>query len=226
MAFLSNKEFGELIGKSAQYINVQVGRGNLVRSGKLLDDTLPKNKAWLDKMRVKLGLAPKPAAVSPTPMPETAPPPPPIAAPVVPTTEFIPAVPSVPGGGHVADSNPFALEQEKKRLEVEKVRQEIRVKRAQAEKLEGALIPTEVVGSIIREMSESMKIAYLEALETYTVVVSAEHKLSTKQVAKIKGHFTTIINDTLKKQVAAAKKSLENVVAEYSETRGKGERRT
>tara|TARA_R110001606_G_scaffold380908_1_gene541718 strand:+ start:981 stop:1649 length:669 start_codon:yes stop_codon:yes gene_type:complete len=222
MAFYTNEEFGALIGKDAKYINVQVGRNNIIRSGKLIDDTFDKNRIWLEKMRAKLGLGPK-VEVVPAPAPVQVPSMPPISAPVdrsIPK-EYIPEAPN-----SNTSSSVYEMEREKAQLSNEKIRQEIRVKRAQAEKLEGGLIPVEVVASLILLMSESMKIAYMESLETYTVVVSAQAKLDNDQVAKIKKHFTAIINDNLKKQVSAAKRGLKNIVAEYSESRGQGERKS
>lgn len=116
------------------------------------------------------------------------------------------------------------IEKEKKLLEVEKLKSDARLSRLKAEKMEGFLIPTDLVKAVIRELSEAMKISYYEAIETYTVIVGAQVKLDNTQITKIKSHFTTIINDTLVKQVQISKKMINNIVAEYSETRGKGER--
>lgn len=226
MAWHTRKEFAVLAGYPDEgtkwkAINVYIKRGNIVCSGELIDDQFHKNKDWLNLTRAKKGLPPfgedkkstevisNPKIEEPKDEPEQAP-------------EVKPIKRS---SKNSSDLSIVQLETEIKRADLEKKQQDIKLLKIKEAKMKGELIPTDLVQSLIRELSEAMKIAYMDAIENYTVVISRQKKLTTKEESDIKSHFTRIINDALSRQTAVAKKGLKNIVSEYQEVRSRGEKK-
>lgn len=181
---------------------------------KHIDSEFPINKDWLEGQRDKRGLPPisvDPPKSTNTPVPE----------PKAPKTTAL----EVQQTTEVEKASSYNLNNQIKKADLEKRRQEIEKLKLQNAKLQGQLIPTDLVKSLIREFSEAMKISYLDAVESYTTIVAKQKKLTREQESKIKEHFTALINDTLKKQGVNAKKQLKNIVEDYQEVRGKGERK-
>ena len=229
MAYHKRKDFGAMCNIRSGDLSNYIKRGKVILSGELIDDSLYENAEF---MRKRAGVFPSTEKV------------------IVKTTKSVKPVnntkvesfniveperkkevsprfeePRIPAQSYYDSLDDKArLEAEKKALEVEKLKKENRILKSKAEKLEGELIPTDLVKSLIRELSEAMKIAYMESIETYTVIVSAQKKLTNDEVSGIKKHFTGLINDTISKQVVVAKKMLSNIVNEYSMSRGRGER--
>jgi len=209
-------------GTKWKAINVYIKRGNIVCSGELIDDQFHKNKDWLNLTRAKKGLPPfgedKKAVEELSPAPKIKEPvDEPEPAPEIKKTRKTSKNPN--------DLSIVQLETEIKRADLEKKQQDIKLLKIKEAKMKGELIPTDLVQSLIREMSEAMKIAYMDAIENYTVVISRQKKLSTKEESDIKSHFTRIINDALSRQTAVAKKGLKNIVSEYQEVRSRGEKK-
>lgn len=232
MAWHTRKEFAVLAGYPEEgtkwkAINVYIKRGKVVCSGELIDDQFHKNKEWLNLVRAKNGLpafgedkkskdvfSDAPEIKEPLDFPDSAPE---IKLPI-----------SSNGGGLISGRSGGSLvqlENEIKRADLEKKQQDIKLLKIKEAKMKGELIPTDLVQRLIREMSEAMKIAYMDAIENYTVVISRQKKLSTKEESDIKSHFTRIINDTLSRQTSVAKKGLKNIVSEYQEVRSRGEKK-
>jgi hypothetical protein len=115
------------------------------------------------------------------------------------------------------------LDLEIKRAELKKKIKEVSLLEIKELKARGEVIPTELVNSLIREMSEAMKIAYMDGIENYTVVIARQKKMSVQEEADVKKHFTELINNILKRQTYVAKRGLKSIVKAYQEIRGKGE---
>lgn len=173
-----------------------------------IDTTFPTNRDFMETQRAKRGLKAPKAKTKNSAKPPT---------PKAPKTE-------VPAQVEAAEGV-LSLEKQIKQADLKKKEQEIEKLKLQNAKLQGQLIPTELVKSLIREFSEAMKISYLDAVESYTTIVAKQKKLTREEESKIKQHFTALINDTLKKQGVNAKKQLKNIVEDYQEVRGKGERK-
>lgn len=217
MAYLSKKEFCEhtgLIKKDGKpYLNMlrqYVRRKKVVLcdDGEHIDTSFPTNRDFMDTQREKRGVKAPKAKVKNSTKPPT---------PKAPKTEVSAAAEAAEGV--------LTLEKQIKQADLQKKEQEIEKLKLQNAKLQGQLIPTELVKSLIREFSEAMKISYLDAVESYTTIVAKQKKLTREEESKIKYHFTALINDTLKKQGVNAKKQLKNIVEDYQEVRGKGERK-
>jgi len=229
MAFYTRKEFAQLAGlKNDRAINVYVQRGKILLSGKLIDDTIEQNKLWLDEQQYKnsdrLELKREQVIAQPTVKKTkskskkvqenntTELPPPPIRN----SEELTPI--------QKRTLSKADIDIKIKKASLEKTMEEIAILKVKKMKMHGELIPTDIVKSLIRELTEGVKIAYLDAMENYTVVISKQKKLTEVEKSNIKKEFTTIINKAVERQSYVANKGLKSIVEEYSQTKGVGER--
>lgn len=118
----------------------------------------------------------------------------------------------------------FKLELEQKRLDIEKRREEIRQLKLKNEKLEGELIPAELVKDIFRYNSKAMTTAFSQALENYLIVLGSEVKMNSSQMAKMRKQIVTTTNEAITEGVKLSLKQITELVNEFSQRRGKGER--
>tara|TARA_R110000796_G_scaffold60642_10_gene140348 strand:- start:3709 stop:4407 length:699 start_codon:yes stop_codon:yes gene_type:complete len=230
MAYYSRTEFAELAGlKSVKSLNAYVSRGNVIASGKFIDSEILENKEWLYKQQVKRGIIEEEIVHVPKPIKQK-----PVAKVVVPKKEvpiksekvakvvkdFVAPLPPETDPDRMTKAE---IDTAIKLAELKKKIADAQYSEIKVSKARGEVIPTDLVNSLIREMSESMKIAYMDGIENFTVVVARQKKMSVDEEANIKSHFTGLINDILKRQTFVAKKGLKNIIAAYQEVRGKGE---
>lgn len=212
--------------KNGAGINSYLKREVIILSGKFIDSELAINKAWLAEQRRKKGLdGPREIEVVKI-EPETEQ----IEKPKNEKSRIEPPKQvsrkkekEIPVETDPDKMTKADLELEIKRTELKKKLKEVSLLSIKEDKARGEVVPTELVNSLIREMSEAMKIAYMDGMENYTVVVARQKKMTTAEEAAIKSHFTGLINETLKRQTYVAKRGLKNVVKAYQEIRSKGE---
>lgn len=215
-------------------INVYIQRGSVVLSGKHIDDTHPQNSEWLKSQQERNYEQLKKSTVENKILSNVATLKPPRKGsvvkeeqvhekktPTLPPVHFTEPEEPVQSKGTITKTE---LDVKLKRADLEKRIEEIEILRVKKMKLHGELIPTELVKSLILELSEAIKLSYMDAIENYTVVVSKVKRLTEHEKSEIKNNFTEIINKALKRQIEIAKKGLKNIVEEYQEVKGKGER--
>jgi hypothetical protein len=220
MALLTRKEFSDLAGlPEGKGLGVYISRGKVLTNGKFIDSENLHNKEWLTNQRIQRGLdaseysiiQPKARKLKEIVIPSIANSKPKSTGPVLPPE-------TDPDRMTKAD-----LDLEIKRAELKKKIKEVSLLEIKELKARGEVIPTELVNSLIREMSEAMKIAYMDGIENYTVVIARQKKMSVQEEADVKKHFTELINNILKRQTYVAKRGLKSIVKAYQEIRGKGE---
>lgn len=118
----------------------------------------------------------------------------------------------------------FTLEIKNKTLDAEKKTEEIAILKVKKEKIQGILIPTELVKALIIHQSEALKVAYMEAVEGNIALFSQIAQLNADQIARLRKGLVQIVNKAITSSITHSKKTLNNIVKEYSETRGVGER--
>ena len=210
--------------KNGAGINSYLKREVIMLTGKFIDSELAINKLWLAEQRKKRGLdGPEKVEVIETEPEQVAKPnkeKSKLDPPVVKSRRKEKELPPETDPDKMTKSE---LELESKRAELKKKIADAQYSEIKVSKARGEVIPTDLVNSLIREMSESMKIAYMDGMENFTVVVARQKKMTVDEEANIKSHFTGLINDILKRQTFVAKKGLKNIIAAYQEVRGKGE---
>lgn len=84
------------------------------------------------------------------------------------------------------------------------------------EKLQGLLIPTDLVMSVIKLQSDSLKVAYHAAAENLILIIGQRKKLNNKDIADIRRDLTGTINQAVNVGVSESHKGIKKIVKEYS----------
>lgn len=112
-----------------------------------------------------------------------------------------------------------------KKTSIRKTQKDTEKLQLQIDKLNGILIPTELVRMVFVYFSKEMQTAFHQAADNLLVDFSTIKQLSSKEQADLRAKLVAITNKATTEGVKAGKKGLENIVNEYSQTRGKGERK-
>lgn len=194
-------ELAKLLGVSNAHISMAVKRGKLILNDeKKIDDSEPVNADWITaQMESKLGKFPE--------MQE----------------KFEKADVSNKSKGAIRSKHELELEQ--KKLDIEKRKEEIKKLRIQREKLEAKVIPADLVRDIFRRNGKAITSAFSQELEKYLTILSDKVDISSKQLAEMREQIVTSTNKAISEGVEQSIVEVKDLVDEYSETRGKGERK-
>jgi hypothetical protein len=222
MALLTYKEFAAKCGITTGNLSNYIKRKNVVASGEFIDDTFGKNADFLRKRQAKMGE--KPSIPAETVELE------PVSAPVQP-----PAVINSPAKGDKPAKAPkvtvskeaqdkYALELQKEAEELKKLQETNRYLKIKADKAEGILIPTEAVKLLFLQYSKAITNNFRNSLEGMVELLAFKYNLSAQDIADLRREGIDKINAAVSEAIEEAKSGLVNIVDEYSETKGKGER--
>lgn len=225
MAFHSKKEFAKLCGVRTGDLSNYIKRGKVVLSGEYIDDTNEVNAAFIEK---RTGRPPKTTtSISP---------PPKITAPEKRESKKQPPKPSNEEELVIPDSDieidalsislpPALLDKIDKITAIQKKAKEIAILELREQKIRGEVVPTEVVKSLFIQFSKGMMTAFQQAADAVITEVSHKKKLSSKDEASLRGKLITITNKYATEGRENSKKGIENIVNEYAEKRGRGEKK-
>lgn len=206
MAFHTQSQFAELIGKSRGWLNVYIKRGGLnnpIMSGEFIDDTVHQNKEFLLKWKQKLIEANKPATIKgPTSFPE--PIQKPLKAPRIEEPKEIELKPS-------ADDS---LDTLKKKAEIEYKLGQVKKLKLEQAKLIGENIPIDSVASLIASLSNGFQQSYKSGAESLMMELSNKYKIPVKGIAELKGKLFELINSSHDKGIKLSKKELKNIISD------------
>lgn len=114
-----------------------------------------------------------------------------------------------------------ALDKEKLKADLKKKLLDSDIAKITKEKLQGLLIPTELVTSVIKLQSDSLKIAYHAAAEHLILIIGQRKKLNNKDIADIRRDLTGTINEAVDVGVNESHKGIKKIVKEYSVNQSK-----
>lgn len=117
-----------------------------------------------------------------------------------------------------------AMDRDKLQADTDKKRHDAEIARIRMEKLQGLLIPTDLVVSVIQLQAESLKKAYHDAAEKLIIIFSQKKKLTNTEMGDLRRELTTVINNAIDDGIDESKKGVKKIVKEYSEVRGVGEK--
>lgn len=112
------------------------------------------------------------------------------------------------------------------KLRAEKLEEEITKLRLANEKSRGELIPVDVVKPLFIQFSKSIMTSFQNEAESILTEISHKHKLNREDQSELRSRFTTIINQAVDEGVKDSKKNIKHLSNEYSESRGRGERKS
>lgn len=89
------------------------------------------------------------------------------------------------------------------------------------EKLQGLLIPTDLVISVVKLQADSLKVAYHMAAEHLILIIGQRKKLNSKDIADIRRDLTGTINKAVDVGASESHKGIKKIVKEYSTKQSK-----
>jgi antitoxin component of MazEF toxin-antitoxin module len=118
----------------------------------------------------------------------------------------------------------FELDTEIKRQNLEKEKIAIQLQQAKLDKINGVTIPTELVKTVFIHHTKSITVAFHNGAETLLSKIAKLKGLDISEMADLRTELITIVNEAVDSSIAASKKTVESIVAEYSQKKDVGER--
>ena len=107
------------------------------------------------------------------------------------------------------------MDRNKLQADTDKKRHDAEISRIKMEKLQGLLIPTEMVTSVIQLQAESLKKSYHDASEKLIIIFSQKKKLNNKEMGDLRKELTGVINDAIDAGIEESKIGIKRIVSEY-----------
>jgi hypothetical protein len=209
MAFYPKKEWCELCGVTVGNLHNYINRGKTIMTADgMFDDSEPKNALFL-KTRLEL-LSGKSNEVKEDKAEKAK-------EPKKSTTK------AEPKAKESGDGDSYSLERRLKKQELLKKEAETRLLNLKEEKLKGEHMPTEMVKSIVVQLSQSFITAFKDSMEDFITIVGKSKGMNVNEIAEYRGKLSKMINQASVKSVDIAKKSINNIVNEYAVKREVGE---
>lgn len=218
MAVVTKKEFSQQCGFATNQLSVFISRNKIiVDSNGNIDNENLKNAAFLSKRKARI--------VFKSDMPS--------ASDINRQQEILKSQSepdSIQDSGKkkprkkTSDSEYFELETQQKELAIQKSKEEIELLRIRREKLNGELIPVELVKIIFSQHTKSVLVENHNFLEKILTVFAKSANLSKIESSKIREEILIELNKSAKKSLDESKKSIKEMISEFSEKRTKGQR--
>jgi len=219
MPFHSKSDFCDKCGIKPRELSTYVSRKNVILSGEFIDDSLPQNQKFIEKR--KLILEKKSKKTNPTkkksvkveddiPIKEKSLP------------KEITRPPKI--SGPESDSLDWELDQKRLRLQNIKIETETSLLTLKAQKQRGEVIPTDLVKSLFAQHFKSISTAFHHATDNLLVKIAAKKGLTRAEVADFRGEIILMVNEAIKHGANESRKNIQNIINEYSSTKGVGER--
>jgi len=205
MGLFSKKEFAQRAGVTTRYLSNYIRRGNifLTDDGDFLDDSVPQNAAFLDRMSAKKTKVEKGKKKKTT------------HAAAAPVTD--PAVTEKRNAR-------FDLDLRKKELDIAKTERETELLAMNLNKKSGVLIPTDLVKALFSQHAKSMTVSFYQAVENLLVDISKKAHLTAEDLSNLRGKLKEIVNSAVDNSVEESKKTLTTMLADFSDRKNSWER--
>ena len=210
MALLTKKEFAHKCGMPTNQLSVAVGRDKkvILREDGLIDDAEPTNALFFEMRQMKGKTIPKGLA----PMP-------------VFTREDRQMGPVT--NVQINNSSPsefLDLERQLKEKDLEKRKEEIIQLQLKNEKTSGSVVPLAVMQPLLMEYNRLLVNSYRYALDEFLTTIGKVAGLDNEQISWWRGEIVKTVNEASDKGITETIRQLQNIIIEYSNTRGAGER--
>lgn len=207
MALFSKKDFSLLCGLKTKDLAVYIKRGKVILSGDYIDDSLDANRSFVLKRK------------SSGKNQEVKPEEPNISTPNYSSLTKVKSKISTEDGKGL-----YALEKEKKALDIEKTTEEIALLQIKKEKQQGIVIPTDLVKIVFTQHSKSIVSSFHSAADTFLMQIAKKKGINRNEMAEFREELTNIINVAVEDSIKESKKQIKNIISEYSEKKGVGEK--
>lgn len=203
MGYLSKKDIADKLEISTRHLSVilkrAVDKGHVVMRGEKFDPEKPNNKFWLqnqlDKKAVK---KPPPSSKQPA---------------------------AASQKGKKAPADPAnSLEAQKISMQILKMQLEVEKLKIQNNKTRGDVIPSGLMRSLFLQHDQSILTESANTVTDILRIFAKRRELTETEVAEIKKEYTLALNNSVKKASELTINSLKNIIDEYSNKRGVGNR--
>ena len=207
MAYYSQADFGELIGKPRNWVHEYIKRGKIIMSGEVIDSKIEINKKFAEKWIAKKSEVKKKAPPKKLKSPN-------ISEPV--KVELPGPNISAPEEIDISDSKGDDLETAKKKAEIRFKISQIEKNDLQAAKLRGDSIPTVLVSGVVSTLGRSFQSSYKNGAEALLLEIAHKVKLPPKLEAEFKGQLIKLINKSHADAIKQAKTTIDTIVSEVA----------
>lgn len=231
MAVVTKKSFASQCEIETKYLSVDISRGKvIVNDDGMIDTTNPKNQIYIQKKL--MGKEPNP--ISSTPEPTK----PKIEKISVPRGNVPPVPPKasmqLPDGITEGDVNTALqmiegmdyqqLEMLYKYLQGEKLKTDIEKNKIEIEKKMGVVVPSEPLIPIVKQHNHFILQEQKNADEELLLAMAHKYDIAPSDTAYLRGEWIRLRNDAVTKATNLTVKSIGDVINDYSEKRGVGQR--
>ena len=115
----------------------------------------------------------------------------------------------------------YDLDKQKKLLEIEKLENENKISKIKLDKMNGVVIPTDLVMVLFGQHSKSLTTAFHQAAENFVVSMAQSYGVDKKSQAKMRGDLIAVVNKAIEDSLEISRDGIDNVVDEYA-INGKG----
>ncbi len=210
MAFYTRTEFCKLFEIDHGYLSTYIGRKKIILSGEFIDDAVQANADWIRKRKEKLGKK----VILPTMETPKA---------DLFTTETSKNTPTSNDSSAKSHTN-YDLDNEIKQLQAQKARQDIENMRLKNEKLQGKLMPTDLVKVLFSEYTQSNTTSFMDNMNQFLQKLFLKKDFSKEEQAQVRGDIKDMVNNSINAAVDATDKKLENILKEFQNKKDVGER--
>jgi hypothetical protein len=123
------------------------------------------------------------------------------------------------------DDDVLTLAAREQELKVDKLEAEVKLKNLEVEKKEGLLIPTDAVKSVMIFIIETFRSTFIQDMNNIANIYTQMLGANQQQFVEVRKRIAECVKDITEQAKENAITGVEGIVEEYSETRGRGERK-
>ncbi len=113
----------------------------------------------------------------------------------------------------------FDLDTAKKKIEIKKLERESMLADMEHERKVGKLLPTEPVQSLLIHTIKNYTVAFKQAADKILMDFANRAKMNRNEIAELKGELITAINRAADQGLSDSKKSVTQIIMEYSQVK-------
>lgn len=222
MALHTKKQFSDLCGIATNNLSVQIARGKVILTGDIIDDTIDKNRAFLEKRISKKTIESEISPIAKTKNHEQ------IIIPVPKLSDqkieqgstdqkFELVSPDEKQSYTESERQLKYLDTVKRKAEIEKLYLDVAKKK-------GEVIPSELVKPVFLQHNQSIVTEFKNAADDIVRMFAKKKSLTVNEVAEITGELTSSINNAINKATTTTINSVDSIVNDFAEKKGVGER--
>jgi len=210
MALWTRKDLKERFDIKDSTIRVYLSRGTLVANDDgYIDDSIDKNAKTIKRLADKAEKGDQGQKKKQKKQSDK-----------IPEPEETEAPAAAPSGGGSDD-----LDTREKLAAIRRKEEQTRLDEIKRRKLEGELIPVDAVEKLFAQHFHNFTSSFTQAVDNIVEEMAGKKDFTAKEKAEVRERITEIVNEASRDGVETSKKDIDTIVDEYSEKRGRGEKK-